>query len=143
MNKNILLGLPMCVLLADCVQQPMADEGECDTINIPAACTGSESNPVLSITLVRNGIKMGPRNVCAQPDSDIKVSIHPPQPSTGTVKIVPKNPLDTWINESNDVNSDSITIHVPADVKTNADFDYTIIRSNGVCLDPRIKVPPG
>ncbi len=140
MNKKILLTIPISFLTVACAPMPQAEPGECDTIDIPA-CTGSASNPVLSITLVRNGIRMGPPNVCAQPDSDINVSIHPPQPSTGTVETVPKNPLHTWIIASNDVNPDSFTIHVPADVETDAFYDYTIIRSNGVCLDPRIKVP--
>jgi hypothetical protein len=141
MNKKFLLALPLSVLAVACAQQPPAEKGECSVVNVPDVCTGSKSNPVLSITLIRNGIRMGPRNVCANAGTEIEVSIHPPQPSTGTVKTVPKNPLDSWLNASNDKDSDSFTIHVPEDAEHGAEFDYTIIRSNGVCLDPRIKIP--
>ncbi len=74
-------------------------------------------------------------------DTTIAVSVHPRQPETGTVKTVPKNPAHTWLNASNDTDPTSFTIDVPQDVDTGADYDYTIIRSNGVCLDPRIRVP--
>ncbi len=76
-------------------------------------------------------------------DTTIAVSVHPRQPETGTVKTVPKNPAHTWLNASNDTDPNSFTIKVPADVDKDTDYDYTIIRSNGVCLDPRIRVPPG
>jgi len=142
MNKKFLLAIPISVLAVACAPMPPADDGECSVVNVPEACTGSASNPKLGITLVRNGIRVGPPNLCADADTTITVSVHPRQSETGTVEIVPKNPAHTWLNASNDTDPNSFTIKVPADVDKDADYDYTIIRSNGVCLDPRIRVPP-
>lgn len=142
MNIKILLAIPICVLAVACAPQPPT-KGECSVVNVPDVCTGSASNPKLGITLIRNGIRVGPPNLCAGADSTITVSVHPNQTETGTVKTVPKDPAHTWLNATNDPDSNSFTIKVPADIDTDADYDYTIVRSNGVCLDPRIRVPPG
>lgn len=141
MNKIILLALPMSVLAVACAQQPLAEKGECSVVYVPEVCTGSASNPVLGITLVRNGIVVAPPNVCANAGEKIRVSIHPNQTEKGSVRIVPKYPANTWLNKSNDADPDGFSIEVAEDAEAGAEFDYTIVRSNGVCLDPRIKIP--
>ena len=142
MNKKILLAIPISVLAVACAQQPQAEDGECSVVPaMPEVCTGSASNPKLGITLVQNGVVVGPPNLCAGANSIIRVSVHPHQTETGTVKTVPKDPAHTWLEASNSVDPNSFTIDVPADVVTEANYDYTIVRSNGVCLDPRIRVP--
>jgi hypothetical protein len=142
MNKKILLAIPMSILAAACVPLTPADDGECMDVTTPDVCTGSASNPVLGITLTRNKIVVAPPNVCAKAGTTIKVSVHPRQKETGTVATIPKFPANTWLVRSNDPDPNSFTIVVPNDLDPNTDHDYTIERSNGQCLDPRIHIDP-
>lgn len=138
MNNKFLFALTVSVLVVACEPMQRTLPGECDTIDIPA-CTGSASNPKLGITLVRDGIRVGPRNVCVNANTTIEVSMHPRQSEYGTVKTVPKDPNDSWLEGSNDTDLNSFDIVVP-ELPSGKDYDYTIIRSNGVCLDPRVHV---
>ena len=143
MNKYILFVLPLSVLAAACApQHKIAADGECSTVAIPMNCNGSYSNPKLGITLVVDGIKIGPPRLCAHPGTEIQVTIQPPQTETGTVKTVPKDPANDWIYGTNETELSSFILQVPEDIEEKTNFDYTIIRSNGVCLDPRFEVDP-
>lgn len=142
MNKKILLLLPSCLLLTGCPGLPILEEGECEVVNGPDVCTGSETNPKIGITLVRDGVRVGPPNVCANAGTTIEVSIQPPQKDLNTVRTVPKDPEHAWLNASNSSDKNSFEINVPASATVGEDYFYTIIRSNGTCLDPRVHVDP-
>ena len=144
MNKKTLFVLPLSLLAIACAPRDMEitdniDIPNCDEIVIVGPCTGPRDNPTVTINVSAKSIVAAPPNVCAAEGEDIVFTIVPPNTETKTVAVIPKNPLHIWLIGTNFPDGGEIIIPVP-DTLPEDDYNYTIITSDGKCLDPRIHV---
>lgn len=140
MNYKCLLAVPAFLLITGC-QPGFLHPSVCPTVTIPVTdChAGSAPRRKLTITVNTPQLQANPPRVCADAGMPIDIQIAPPNAGV-TVITVPKDPADSWIHAGNGGNQNSMTIDVPANVKTEVDYEYLIIASNGKCLDPEFHV---
>ena len=139
MNKSVLSLLPIACLAAGCEDLHSVQVKTCDVQPITEPWTGSFSNPKVTIN-TQGKLNASPPNVCAQQGRTIEFNIVPPATATGSVAIVPKTKTDTWLIGTNSPDPGIIEIAVPTNLESDTPHDYTIMLSNGDCLDPRIHV---
>lgn len=150
MNKKALFVLPLSLLTIACAQPPeqppMETLGElrianCVMANVPTKCTPNPGTPEVTVHVAGKApLGAEPKNRCANPGSDFVFKIVPPTTNASSVAIIPKNPLHTWLIGTNYPDGGKITIHVPAVTALSTDYNYSIVTSDGRCLDPRIHV---
>jgi hypothetical protein len=140
MSKKILLALPMSVLAVACAQQPSIG---CQTMSIPIQCQPAGQMVTINVESA-SGLTVSPRNVCAQPGTDVNFQVTPPNTNV-IVAIGPKDPVaDPWLKGVNKPpGSNKFTVTMPASAPADSEHDYHVVATNGACYDPRIKVPPG
>ena len=145
MKKNILFVLPLCLLSIACPQQdaiqPMGDSVQpmdCQSMTIPAKCTGSSENPKIIINVESSGLTAKPPNVCTHAGKDIEVTVTPINTKV-TVVTVPKKPANTWIAGINRPNP-VFDMEVPPSAAIDDTFHYYVVGTNGYCYDPKITV---
>ena len=140
MNKKILLTIPISVLTVACAPQPTVG---CQTMNVRPECTNTSQKVTITVLPASaGGLVISPRNVCAQPGTDVNFQVTPASTDV-IVAIGPKNPgADPWLKGVNDPpGSNSFTVTVPASAPSGSEHNYIIVATNGTCYDPRIKVP--
>jgi plastocyanin len=89
-------------------------------MEVPEQC-----QPVDQISINTNTHKISPRNICADPGGEIRVSVVP----EGSVRIQGKSGWPTGEGES-------FTITAP----DAGDYDYNVYFEDDMCIDPRITV---
>lgn len=137
MKTNVWMLISSAILIGSCAQQQSAEVVPCDPSPPPGGqCMGDPDHPTVTVTNAGGTITANPHNVCAHPGKDLLVHLVPP-PSAGNGATLPKNPLDTWLIGTNNLNPATITIPIP----DAADGDYGYIAVNdGKCLDPMVHV---
>ena len=139
MNKKILLAIPISVLTVACAPQPTVG---CQQMDVPDRCQPTPGQMVTINVNSASGLTISPRNVCAQPDTDVNFQVTPANTKI-IVAIGAKDPLaDPWLNgASNPPISNTFKVRVSASALKDTNHDYIIVATNGTCYDPRIRVP--
>lgn len=138
--KKLIFTLCASLLLASGVNAGEAPAQECikpvDTAN---KCSGDRHYPFVVInTQMANLDRLF---VCAARASTIKFMVVPiGKNDIGTVAIKPIDPNDTWLIGANSPDQKWIKILVPDWVADKSDHGYTILFSDGRCIDPRVHV---
>lgn len=143
MKKNILLVLVL-TWLSGCSQAPIAPAGsaleDCRR-PFPWFCRGNAGSPVVTITTKPKKLKVSPYCVKADKNSQIRFQVRPAgSKALNTVHIIPKNPADaSWLEKSNNIDQDVITITVPPEIGPDYKIYYGV-KTDDACVDPRIRV---
>jgi hypothetical protein len=137
MFGKLLCAVAPVVLLSACVKPEQVIIGGCEKLKPPPACTGSKSNPVVTIN-IQGKIVVSPPNVCAQPGATVEININPKPELPATVALIPKILTNTWLLGGNSEDSDKILVHIPLEAKGN--YDYSVFTASGDCVDPRMHV---
>ena len=144
MNKKTLLVLPLSLLAIACVHRDVDITDivipGCEIEVIVGPCNGPKDDPKVTINVAAKSLVAAPPNVCAGPGEDIEFNIVPASAEASTVAVIPKNPLHTWLIGTNFPDEGEIIIHVPHTIPIGQVANYTIITSDGKCLDPRIHI---
>lgn len=151
MKKTIFLLAPISLLAACAMSPEMMSQvalPTCDKLAIPANCSNAPgsgpSDPVVNFN--KKSLVLAPRNVCAHKGATLKFRITPSAPNEnppGSVAVIPKNGIDTWLIGTNSADNGEIEINIPDYLPSNSKYDYTVVSvANGVvsCVDPRIHV---
>jgi hypothetical protein len=138
MRIKILVVLSLGWLLSSCTTFNVLGAKNCVVHDPTDSCTGKPNDP--KVTLNLNTMKANPPNVCARPGLTIDVKLVPEPAALGSVAVVPKNFLDTWLIGTNSVDKGKIEIEIPDSVPEGTDHDYGFVTSAGKCADPRAHV---
>ena len=140
MNKIHLCVLPLALILAASSGYSVAGEPRGKT---DKKCEGDPQAPMVNIN-VKAKIKK-PECVRARLGETIVFRLTPKKDVKDViVEIVPKNPLDSWLQGKNDVYDEIIIIEVPGvyDPKKEREYSdhYFIVVVNDQEIDPRVEV---
>jgi len=138
MIKNPLIILSLGLLVSSCTTLDVLGAKDCVVHEPTKSCTGNPNDP--KVTLNLNTMKANPPNVCARPGQTIKVNLVPKPDDLGSVAVVPKNFVDSWLIGTNSVDAGTIEIEIPAWVPPGTDHDYGFVTAAGKCADPRAHV---
>jgi hypothetical protein len=138
MNKRTLLVLPISLTLFACTSDDPLSGLSCSELTGPKPpCEGKPNNEVKINTKTW---VITPRCINADRNETIVVKLSPPPDNPlGSTAILPKNLSDTWLTGVNSPDSDKIRIPVPDWVPLGEHY-YSVLKSNGDCLDPRVHV---
>lgn len=142
MNKKSMLLAAACLVAASCVQQGPGRDQSCAVIDIPVGCdNGNPSAP--QITINRQGVVVTPPNACAFKGATATFSLKPVAMNEPTnAIIIPKYGAPSWLVGTNYPDKDKILITIPASA-AEGNYDYSVVYSDGFCIDPRIVVTDG
>lgn len=146
MNKKTLMIVAPFLLITGCQTMSRVDSTSivCNEYeDKPAVCTGSGTNPKVTITFANNEYKFNPPNVCANAGTTIEFTLTPPPMNVlGSASILPKDDQYAWLTGTNTVNSNKIHVLVPPWVSPDPVriYGYKFVTSTGVCIDPRVQV---
>ncbi len=133
MNKLFVFAIPISLILGACEEQWVPVLEDCEVVVIPADCN---PNPP-AVTLNSNGHTAAPPNYCATRGKPVVFRVVPPDGDTDTVRIIPKDETDVWLNGRNDPDANGFELTAP---DTPDDYDYYVAFKDGYCIDPRISV---
>jgi hypothetical protein len=136
MNKTLIFLLPLCCLLAACVETPRSAFIENCPEGPPADKCVGERNKIKIIVSARD-VKVQPTTVCTSPGETIAVDVVG-IPAHAKVATVPKDGADGWILSSR-TGDGAMSIMVPQETP-DGDYSYFALSSTGKCLDPMIHV---
>ena len=164
MNKNVLCLIPVIFLVAACGQYQVAvvNDGNDDppapvgmhNIVLPEDCEEitlrdcpnprpEDPRPDVQIQIIDNAgtkkIDIVPDTICAANSDVLEFTIIGPPAAEGSVAILPKDSVDTWLIGTNYPDEDKITIFIPTFV-ASGDHYFAIVTSTGLCVDPRVHV---
>jgi len=145
MKKTCLFLLPLALILGAYSGDSFAQGSEGNkTSDKTLKCEGDPQAPMVTLNLEADIKK--PECVLANLGSTIVFRLVPKKDlKRGLVKIDPVNPLDVWLQGSNDEIVDIIVIQVPGEHDPgnnnpkHTDHDY-LIKVPGRSLDPRVRV---
>ena len=132
MKKMFVITLPIALLLASCVVPPVVPQ-QCVKLD-PVACAPAAK---ITVTLANHGIN--PRNYCATAGQPIPVDVAPPNGQPGTVRFIPKNAANGWLQGVNSPNASGFVI-TPPNGTPPGEYEYYVVFSDGYCIDPRITI---
>jgi|GEM_PF-3737214 len=140
MNGKLLISLFAGLLLASGANAGEAPARECITpADTAKTCDGDKHYPFVLINTEM--AKLDRLFVCAARKSTIEFRVVPlGKNDIGTVAIKPIDPKDTWLTGANSPDQRWIKILVPDWVDNVSDHGYTILFSDGRCVDPRVHV---
>ncbi len=143
MIRQTATAISMTLLAAACSQgggkqaTTMSFPDSCEPVRYQR-CTGDPNVPHLNMNTQGN-IRVNPSNVCANKGETLKFNITPNNPDRGFVFILPKNPDNTWLFGSNNLNRGEIEIDIPDGIP-DGEYEYYVLLDDGRCLDPRVHV---
>jgi len=142
MNKRTLLVLPISLTLFACTSVDPLSGLNCSEPTGPEPPCKAEPS-VGGVTIHTNNWNITPRCYTVSRAAEIKLIKFNLAPAAsnplGSTAIVPKELNNTWLTGSNSPDSKEITIAVP-DWVENGYYSYSVIKNNGDCLDPRVRV---
>jgi hypothetical protein len=144
MNKTHLCVLPLTLFLAASSGYSVAQETEHAN---GLKCEGDPQAPMVTLNL--NTMKAKPECVHARPGTTIVFRLVPKKGlDLKTVKVLPEDSFDSWLQGKNDEFDDVIMIRVPGvykpddegtDKPTYSNHDYTVEIADQK-IDPRVEV---
>ena len=156
MNRNILCLTSLVFIVAACAPDSPApgpevvcedlDVSKCDSVTIPVDCEGKGTGQhFVNVNVQPTPIIVAPPNRCIDTEDfgrEVTFNITPASLAEGTVRICPKDPADTWLEGDNSPDNRKIVIEVPErDYPVDGEIhDYTVVTTEGKCLDPRLDV---
>lgn len=142
MNKKSMLLAAACLVAASCVQQGPPRDQSCAVIDIPVDCdNGNPSAP--QITINRQALMVAPPNVCAFKGATATFSLVPvAKNEPANAVIFPKYGVPPWLVGTNYPDKNEIKIPIPPSAAPGP-YDYSVVFSDGTCIDPRIVVTDG
>jgi len=144
MNNKLLISLPLTVLLASCApaKYDASDLIDCpDPHPAPVDCTDPPHVfNRLTINTASEHLIVEPLYLCVHRMEPIEVNILPAMNKV-VVMIGPKDDNAAWPHGDNIGHLGSITIPaVPDGVPHETDQSYSVLTSNGKCMDPTFHV---
>ena len=133
MNKLLVFTIPISLILGACEEQWVPVLEDCKSVDIPADCI---SKPP-AVMLNSNGHTASPPNYCVRPGKSVVFRVKPVGGDTDTVRTIPKDEGDAWLNGRNDPDPDVFVLTAP-DKKDG--YKYYVAFKDGHCIDPMIKV---
>ena len=130
MNKIFVFTVPISLILVACAKPALEN---CEVVVIPTNCNAKP--PAVTLNLKAHTAK--PPNYCATRGKPVVFRVVPPGGETGTVRTIPKDDGDVWLNGSNDPDADGFTLTAP---DKNGEYGYYVTFKDGHCIDPMIKV---
>lgn len=144
MKNYALMLVPVALLVAGCsgdgsllARGDVSIEG-CEPPPSVGPCNGNPADPKVIVNFT--GMTAAPPNVCAHAGTTVRIEIVPAPTGTGTVATMPKTSNQTWLVNSNDPDPSVIFVKVPPTLPPGGDYDYSVVNSDGKCLDPRIHI---
>jgi hypothetical protein len=161
MNKNVLCLIPTVIFAAACGQQQLAagpagddDPATPEDIVLPDDCEEIElrdcpnprpedPRPEIQIQIIDTAgtqkIDIVPDTICAANSDVLEFKIIGPPADEGSVAILPKDAVNSWLVGTNYPDEDRIKIFIPSFVASGDHF-FAIVTSTGLCVDPRVHV---
>jgi len=133
MNKLFVFTIPISLILGACEEQWVPVLEDCEVVVIPADCN---PNPP-AVTLNLKGHTAAPPNYCAKRNKPVVFRVVPPDDATDTVRTIPKDKGDAWLNGRNDPDADGFELTAP---DKEGEYGYYVAFKDGHCIDPIIKV---
>ena len=133
MNKKFIFTASMSLILVACGQQWDPVLENCEVVAIPADCI---SNPP-EVTLVLKAHTVAPPIYCVEPGGTVEFRVRPPNGATDTVRTIPKDKGDAWLNGKNDPDADGFELTAP---DKEGEYGYYVAFKDGHCIDPIIVV---
>lgn len=162
MFRLVLFLVSIVLFLSGCVKTGQIDLGGCAVVAVPQECEEPEIALVPKLEVVvtdesgdakgtrdGGGVTVRPLNLCVIAGSTITVDIKDDAGVLPGVAILPKRFRDTWLVKSSAKDENQIHIKVPDDAGDPAkdadddgwvEYDYSIVTSQGGCVDPRFHV---
>lgn len=154
MNKNILCLTSLVFIVTACAldgPEPEdvcgdLDVSKCDSVTLPVDCEGKDTGQhFVNVNVQPTPIIVAPPNRCIDTKDfgrEVTFNITPASVAEGTVWICPKDSADTWLEGTNSPDNHEIVIEVPeSDYPDDGErHDYTVVTTEGKCLDPRLDV---
>ena len=159
MNKNIYWLIGLAIVVSACAKEAPEPDSKPDSVceNIPATCPevdlkkddeckiGEVGENFVTVNLKPNPMIVAPPNKCIKTKNygyEVTFKITPASVEESTVWICPKEPADTWLEGTNSPVNTEIVITVPKmQYPTEGEkHDYTVVTTDGKCLDPRVDV---
>jgi hypothetical protein len=121
------------------------DVSSCATVSLPVDCeTRGSDQRFVNVNVAPDPIVVAPPNRCIETEfgHDVTFNIRPANVEEGSVWICPKDLADTWLKGNNSPDNTEIIISVPVkDYPEDGEkHNYTVVKTDGKCLDPRMIV---
>ena len=133
MNKIFVFTVPISLILVACGERWDPVLEDCEVVEIPSECNPDPPAVTLNVT----GHTAAPPNYCVNVGETAAFRVVPPDGDTDTVRTIPKDEGDVWLNGRNDPDPNGFELTAP-DVK--GDYEYYVAFKDGHCIDPRIVV---
>ncbi len=164
MFKLLIVLFSLVLVLSGCLKRGEIKLGACPVVEVPVIdCNQVEilENPVVDVEISDDGASKGadgkgggrvaanPPNVCVEPGSTVKFVIKGVGTEYPGFAVLPKRFDDTWLVAGSAENDGTLSITVPADLADSSrdkdndgwsEYNYSIVTSEGACVDPRFHV---